>query len=71
MWRLDRSHKICSTQRTASYGERARGAQQAQERDEVSLELMLIDKAEKARNARREMFRRLKVSPGVWAKRQV
>lgn len=39
--------------------------------EELSLELMKVDKAEEARKARRDWLRLLKISPGVWTKRQV
>eukprot|EP00903_Cladosiphon_okamuranus_P010267 g9721.t1 len=36
--------------------------------EELSLELMKVDKAEEARKARRDWLRRMKVSPGIWVK---
>lgn len=38
------------------------------ETEELSLELMKVDKAEEARKARRDWLRRMKVSPGVWVR---
>lgn len=39
--------------------------------EELNLELMKVDQAEKARKVRRDMLRRLKVSPGVWTRFEV
>lgn len=36
--------------------------------EELSLELMKVDKAEEARKARRDWLRRMKVSPGIWVR---
>lgn len=39
--------------------------------DELSLELMKVDKASEARKARRDWLRQMKVSPGIWVKTEV
>lgn len=39
--------------------------------EELSLELMKVDKAEEARKARRDWLRLMKVSPGIWVKVEV
>lgn len=44
---------------------------QVRHMEELNLELMRVDQAEKARKARRDMMRRLKVSPGVWTRFEV
>lgn len=45
--------------------------QQAKQSEELSLELMKVDKASEARKARRDWLRLMKVSPGIWVKAQV
>lgn len=39
--------------------------------EELSMELMKVDKAEEARKARRDWLRLMKVSPGIWVKVEV
>ncbi|CAN0033829.1 unnamed protein product [Pylaiella littoralis] len=42
----------------------------AKQSEELSLELMKVDKASEARKARRDWLRLMKVSPGIWVKAQ-
>ncbi|CBN74412.1 similar to ankyrin 2,3/unc44 [Ectocarpus siliculosus] len=42
--------------------------QRMKQTEELSLELMKVDKAEEARKARRDWLRLMKVSPGIWVK---
>lgn len=56
---------------TDSFGNASCRKQKVKQTEELSLELMKVDKAQEARKARRDWLRLMKVSPGIWVKIEV